>query len=162
MTAVVSLGSNLGDRLAHLRAGVEVLRQQLVVEAVSAVYETDPVGVDDSQSAYLNAVAILTTDDAERALAAAQLAEAAEGRERPYRWAPRTLDVDVVAVDGFTSDHPRLTVPHPRAHERAFVLLPCLEVEPAAELPGLGSVRDLLSGIGEAGVHRYAGPEAIR
>jgi 2-amino-4-hydroxy-6-hydroxymethyldihydropteridine diphosphokinase len=161
MTAVVSLGSNLGDRLAHLRAGVEVLRQQLVVEAVSAVYETDPVGVD-SHSAYLNAVAILTTDDAERALAAAHLAEAAEGRERPYRWAPRTLDVDVVAVDGFTSDDPRLTLPHPRAHERAFVLLPWLELEPAAELPGLGSVRDLLSGIGEAGVHRYAGPEAIR
>jgi 2-amino-4-hydroxy-6-hydroxymethyldihydropteridine diphosphokinase len=161
MTAVVSLGSNLGDRLAHLRAGVEVLRQQLVVEAVSAVYETDPVGVD-SHSAYLNAVAILTTDDAERALAAAHLAEAAEGRERPYRWAPRTLDVDVVAVDGFTSDDPRLTVPHPRAHERAFVLRPWLELEPAAELPGRGSVRDLLSGIGEAGVHRYAGPEAIR
>jgi 2-amino-4-hydroxy-6-hydroxymethyldihydropteridine diphosphokinase len=161
MTAVVSLGSNLGDRLAHLRAGVEVLRQQLVVEAVSAVYETDPVGVD-SQSAYLNAVAILTTDDAEQALAAAHLAEAAEGRERPYRWAPRTLDVDVVAVDGFTSDDPRLTVPHPRAHERAFVLRPWLELEPAAELPGRGSVRDLLSGIGEAGVHRFAGPEAIR
>jgi 2-amino-4-hydroxy-6-hydroxymethyldihydropteridine diphosphokinase len=161
MTAVVSLGSNLGDRLAHLRAGVEVLGQRLPVEAVSAVYETDPVGVD-SQSAYLNAVAILTTDDAERALAAAHLAEAAEGRERPYRWAARTLDVDVVAVDGFTSDDPRLTVPHPRAHERAFVLLPWLELEPAAELPGRGSVRDLLAEIGEAGVHRYAGPEAIR
>jgi 2-amino-4-hydroxy-6-hydroxymethyldihydropteridine diphosphokinase len=160
MTAVVSLGSNLGDRLAHLRAGVAVLREQLPVEAVSAVYETDPVGVD-SQSAYLNAVAILSTDDADKALAAAHLAEAAEGRERPYRWAPRTLDVDVVAVDGFTSDDPRLTLPHPRAHERAFVLLPWLELEPAAELPGLGTVRDLLAAIGEAGVHRYAGPEAI-
>jgi 2-amino-4-hydroxy-6-hydroxymethyldihydropteridine diphosphokinase len=161
MTAVVSLGSNLGDRLAHLRAGVEVLRQQLDVEAVSAVYETDPVGVED-QPPYLNAVAILDTHDAEQALAAALLAEAAEGRERSYRWAPRTLDVDVVAVDGFTSDDPRLTVPHPRAHERAFVLLPWLELEPAAELPGRGSVRDLLSGIGDAGVRRYASPEAIR
>jgi 2-amino-4-hydroxy-6-hydroxymethyldihydropteridine diphosphokinase len=160
MTAVVSLGSNLGDRLAHLRAGVEMLRHHVPVEAVSAVYETAPVGVD-SQSAYLNAVAILTTDDPEQALSAAHLAEAGEGRERPYRWAPRTLDVDVVAVGTVTSDDPRLTIPHPRAHERAFVLVPWLEVEPAAELPGHGPVSDLLAAIGDDGVRWFAGPETL-
>jgi 2-amino-4-hydroxy-6-hydroxymethyldihydropteridine diphosphokinase len=160
MSAVVSLGSNLGDRLAHLRAGVAMLGRHLQVEKVSAVYETAPVGVD-SQAAYLNAVAILGTDDPEQALSAAHLAEAGEGRERPYRWAPRTLDVDLVAVGTLTSDDPRLTVPHPRAHERAFVLVPWLEVEPAAELPGLGSVRDLLAGLGDDGVRWFAGPEAI-
>jgi 2-amino-4-hydroxy-6-hydroxymethyldihydropteridine diphosphokinase len=160
MTAVVSLGSNLGDRLAHLRAGVEVLREHVPVDVVSPVYETAPVGVD-SQSAYLNAVAILATDDPEQALRAAHLAEAGEGRERPYRWAPRTLDVDVVAVGSLTSDDPRLTIPHPRAHERAFVLVPWLEVEPGAELPRLGPVRDLLAQLGDDGVQWYAGPETI-
>jgi 2-amino-4-hydroxy-6-hydroxymethyldihydropteridine diphosphokinase len=160
MTAVVSLGSNLGDRLAHLRAGIELLRHHVPVEAVSAVYETAPVGVD-SQSSYLNAVAILATDDPEQALSAAHLAEAGEGRERPYRWAPRTLDVDVVAVGTVTSDDPRLTLPHPRAHERAFVLVPWLEIEPAAELPGRGPVSDLLATIGDDGVRWYAGPETL-
>jgi 2-amino-4-hydroxy-6-hydroxymethyldihydropteridine diphosphokinase len=160
MSAVVSLGSNLGDRLAHLRSGIETLRRHVPVEAVSAVYQTAPVGVD-SQSAYLNAVAILATDDPEQALRAAHLAEAGEGRERPYRWAPRTLDVDVVAVGSVTSDDPRLRVPHPRAHQRAFVLVPWLEVDPGAELPGLGPVSDLLDAIGADGVDRYAGPEAL-
>jgi 2-amino-4-hydroxy-6-hydroxymethyldihydropteridine diphosphokinase len=160
VTAVVSLGSNLGDRLGHLRAGLAVLRDHLAVEVVSAVYETDPVGID-GQPAYLNAVALLATDDPEQALAAAHAAEAAEGRERPARWAPRTLDVDVVAVGATTSDDPRLTVPHPRAHERAFVLVPWLDVDPAAELPGLGPVADLLAGLGAGGVRWYAGAEAI-
>jgi 2-amino-4-hydroxy-6-hydroxymethyldihydropteridine diphosphokinase len=94
-------------------------------------------------------------------MAAAHLAEAGEGRERPHHWAPRTLDVDIVAVGALTSDDPRLTVPHPRAHERAFVLLPWLEVEPAAELPGLGPVRDLLERLGDDGVRWYADPETI-
>jgi 2-amino-4-hydroxy-6-hydroxymethyldihydropteridine diphosphokinase len=160
MTAVVSLGSNLGDRLAHLRAGIEVLNRHVPVEAVSAVYETEPVGVE-GHPAYLNAVAILSTDDPELAMAAAHLAEAGEGRERPHHWAPRTLDVDIVAVGALTSDDPRLTVPHPRAHERAFVLLPWLEVEPAAELPGLGPVRDVLERLGDDGVRWYADPETI-
>ncbi len=160
MTAVVSLGSNLGDRLAHLRAGVEVLRRHCPVDAVSPVYETDPVGVE-GQPAYLNAVALLTTDDAELALTAAQAAEAAQGRERPARWASRTLDVDVIAVDGVTSADPRLTIPHPRAHERPFVLVPWLAVAPSADLPGYGPVADLLSGLDSGGVRWYAGPEAI-
>jgi 2-amino-4-hydroxy-6-hydroxymethyldihydropteridine diphosphokinase len=160
MTAVLSLGSNLGDRLAHLRAGVEVLRQHAAVEVVSAVHETDPVGVED-QPAYLNAVALLATDDSELALVAAHAAEASEGRERPARWAPRTLDVDVIAVDGVTSTDPRLTIPHPRAHERAFVLVPWLEVDPSAELPGYGPVADLVAGLDTARVRWFAGPEAI-
>jgi 2-amino-4-hydroxy-6-hydroxymethyldihydropteridine diphosphokinase len=160
MTAVVSLGSNLGDRLAHLRAGVEGLRRHSPVEAVSAVYETDPVGVE-GQPAYLNAVALLATDDPELALAAAQAAEASQGRERPARWAPRTLDVDVIAIDGITSPDPRLTIPHPRAHERPFVLVPWLEVAPNAQLPGYGPVADVLAGLDDSGVRWYAGPEAI-
>ena len=160
MTAAVSLGSNLGDRLAHLRAGVVVLRRHAAVEAISAVHETDPVGVE-GQPAYLNAVALLATDDPELALVAAQAAEAAEGRERPARWAARTLDVDVIAVDGVTSSDPRLTIPHPRAHERPFVLVPWLEVAPGAALPGYGPVADLLAGLDVAGVRWYAGPESI-
>jgi 2-amino-4-hydroxy-6-hydroxymethyldihydropteridine diphosphokinase len=160
MTAVVSLGSNLGDRLAHLRAGLEVLRRHATVEAVSAVHETDPVGVE-AQPPYLNAVALLATDDPELALAAAHAAETSQGRERPARWAPRTLDVDVIAVDGVTSPDPRLTIPHPRAHERAFVLVPWLEVAPSAVLPGYGPVAGLLAGLDANGVHWYAGPEAI-
>jgi len=122
VTAIVSLGSNLGNRLAHLRRGLEVLSQHLAVTAVSGVYETAPVGVTD-QPAFFNIVALLATRDAEAAFVAAQAAEHSQGRLRSRRWGPRSLDVDVIDVDGQVSADPRLTLPHPRAHERAFVLV---------------------------------------
>lgn len=149
--AVLSIGSNLGDRLAHLRAAVTVLGAS--VRRVSAVYETPPWG-DADQPPYLNAV-ILTEDPAATShdwLDRARACEAAEGRERDpeRRFGPRTLDVDVITVwdaDGrpVHSDDPDLTLPHPRAHLRAFVLRPWLDLAPDADLPGRGPLAALLS-----------------
>lgn len=145
MSAVLSLGSNVGDRLAWLRLGLEVLEPT----AVSSVWETAPVG-GVAQEDFLNLVALCPWDATE-AWRRAQLAEARAGRTREVRWGPRTLDVDVVLADG--SD-PALMLPHPRAAERAFVLLPWLEVDPDASLPGLGRVADLP--VDRTGVRRLA------
>ena len=130
--AVLSLGSNVGDRLAHLRSVVTALRPV----AVSSVYETAPWGGVD-QDDYLNAVVVVEDPgtDAYGWLARARELEAAAGRVRDVRWGPRTLDVDVIDVDGIVSADPELTLPHPRAYERAFVLLPWAEVEPHRALP---------------------------
>jgi 2-amino-4-hydroxy-6-hydroxymethyldihydropteridine diphosphokinase len=155
VTSVVSLGSNLGDRRAHLRAGVELLGARFPLRALSPVYETDPVGTDGP--AYLNVVALVESDDAEGLLTAAHDAEQLRGRIRPRRWAPRTLDVDLVTVDALQSSDPRLTLPHPRAHERAFVLVPWLDVEPDAMLPGHGPVRRLVIRLDRSGIRRWAG-----
>ena len=133
--AVLSLGSNLGDRLAHLQAGLDVLARQLAVVAVSPVYETAPVGGPE-QGPFLNAVVSVTVADAESALTAAHLAEQSERRERAVRFGPRTLDVDVISVAGVQSEDPRLTLPHPRAHERAFVLAPWADLDPTATIGG--------------------------
>ena len=148
MTAVLSVGSNLGDRLAHLRLAVDVLRPY----AVSSVWETAPVGGVPQQD-YLNAV-LLCALDASRAWELAQDAERAAGRERVVRWGPRTLDVDLVQAPGPVPAG--LVVPHPRAHERAFVLAPWAELDPDAELAGYGRVRDLLAALDVDGVRRRA------
>ena len=155
MTGVLSLGSNLGDRLAHLRAGIELVRQIVPVTAVSSIYETDPVGVS-GQQAYLNCVVVVECDDPDALLGAAQRAEDLRGRVRSSRWAPRPLDVDVVAVDALVRDDARLTLPHPRAAERAFVLVPWSEIDPVAELPGHGAVRTLLARVDTSGVRRWS------
>jgi 2-amino-4-hydroxy-6-hydroxymethyldihydropteridine diphosphokinase len=153
VTAVLSLGSNLGDRLAHLGAGLEVLAQHVALDAVSPVYETAPTDLAD-QPAYLNLVVLAATGAPEVALTAAHAAETAQGRLRSRRWGPRTLDVDVVSVDQRVSADPRLTLPHPRAAQRAFVLRPWLDVDPAAVLPGEGTVRALLARVGVSGTRR--------
>jgi 2-amino-4-hydroxy-6-hydroxymethyldihydropteridine diphosphokinase len=157
VTAVVSLGTNLGDRLGRLRAGMDVLSMHVGITAVAPVYETAAVGVTD-QPAFLNTVALVDAVDPEIVLTAAHAAEQAQDRLRTDRWGPRTLDVDVIAVDAIVTDDPRLTLPHPRAHERAFVLLPWLDVDPVAELPGRGSVRSLLEQLGREGVTAYSDP----
>ena len=144
--AVLSLGSNVGDRLAHLTGGLAVLDPY----AVSSVWETEPVG-GVPQGPYLNVVALVAAD-ATLAWERAQRAEAAAGRERTVRWGPRTLDVDVVLAPPPVP--PGLQVPHPRAAERPFVLAPWLEVEPDAVLPGAGRVADVLARLGTAGVRR--------
>jgi 2-amino-4-hydroxy-6-hydroxymethyldihydropteridine diphosphokinase len=131
--AYLGIGSNLGDRLAHLQAAVEALATEpgIHVVAVSAVYETEPVG-GPPQDDFLNAVvAVDTTLDARALLAAAQRAEAAEHRVRAERWGPRTLDVDVLLVGDERIEEPDLQVPHPRMAERAFVLVPLADVAPA-------------------------------
>lgn len=143
MVAVLSLGSNLGDRSSHLRAGLEVIGSRVAVLAVSPTYETDPVGGVD-QPAYLNCIALVDTSDPDEALAVAHCAEQARGRLRSVRWGPRTLDVDVIDVDGQVRDDPRLTLPHPRAHEREFVLRPWHDLDPDAEVPGHGPLWLLL------------------
>src|SRR4051794_32983590 len=155
MSAVLSLGSNLGDRAAHLAAALELIGAQFPVVAVSPTSETAPVGPAD-QPAYLNLVAVVAANDAEALLAAAHRAEETRGRIRARRWGPRTLDVDVVTVDAMQSLSPRLTLPHPRAAERAFVLVPWLDLDPDAELPGAGPVRSLVRRLDTSGVRRWA------
>ncbi|BCL14383.1 MULTISPECIES: 2-amino-4-hydroxy-6-hydroxymethyldihydropteridine diphosphokinase [Micromonospora] len=149
--AVLSLGSNLGDRLAHLRAAVAHLGE--AVRVVSGVYETPPWG-DTDQPAYLNAVLLAEapTASARDWLDRARDAERAAGRRRDpqRRFGPRTLDVDVVAVwddagEPVLSDDPELTLPHPRAHLRAFVLRPWIDIQPYGRLPGHGWLTDLLT-----------------
>ena len=141
--AVLSVGSNMGDRLAYLRSALDRMRP--CVDAVSPVYETPPWG-PVSQPDYLNAVILASDDIADPPvwLARAHAAEDAAGRVRDQRWGPRTLDVDVIAVDDIELKDPDLTLPHPRAAERAFVLVPWLAVDPEARLSG-GSVADLVA-----------------
>jgi 2-amino-4-hydroxy-6-hydroxymethyldihydropteridine diphosphokinase len=130
--AYLGLGSNLGDRLAHLQAAVDGLAAtpDVHVVAVSRVYETAPVG-GPPQDDYLNAVvAVDTVLDPHELLAIAQRLEAGEQRVRGERWGPRTLDVDVLLVGDEHVDDPNLVVPHPRMSERAFVLVPLADVAP--------------------------------
>jgi 2-amino-4-hydroxy-6-hydroxymethyldihydropteridine diphosphokinase len=155
VTGVLSLGSNLGDRAGHLTAGIEIVAGVHPLRAVSPVYETVPVGGPDQRS-FLNCIAVVEADDAEALLRTAHLAEDARGRSRSVRWGPRTLDVDVIAVDAAESADPRLTLPHPRAHERAFVLVPWLDLDPDAVLAGHGPVWSLLRGLDTSGVRRWA------
>lgn len=132
---VYSVGSNQGDRLALLQGAVDALRPWLV--AVSPVYQTPPWG-PVAQEDYLNAIVLVQDPGASARtwLDRAQSAERQAGRTREVRWGPRTLDVDVIDVDGLVSDDPVLTLPHPRAGERAFVLVPWLDVQPGATVGG--------------------------
>jgi 2-amino-4-hydroxy-6-hydroxymethyldihydropteridine diphosphokinase len=129
--AYLGIGSNLGDRLAHLQRAVDGLAAAGVhVVAVSAVYETEPVGGPE-QPEYLNAVVAVETAASPRALLVmGQDLERAAGRVRTERWGPRTLDVDVLLVDGEEVDEPDLQVPHPRMQERGFVMAPLGDVAP--------------------------------
>jgi 2-amino-4-hydroxy-6-hydroxymethyldihydropteridine diphosphokinase len=146
---VLALGSNLGDRLATLQAGIDELTQApgTALQAVSAVFETRPVGGPD-QPDYLNAILLaMSTLPCHEVLRFTQAAEHAQGRVRTVRWGPRTLDIDIIVCGDEISADPLLTLPHPRAHERAFVLLPWHDVDPAAILPGSGPVADLVAGL---------------
>jgi 2-amino-4-hydroxy-6-hydroxymethyldihydropteridine diphosphokinase len=144
--AVLSIGSNLGDRLANLRSVVDALHPV----AVSPVYETAPWGGVE-QDDYLNAILVVSDDgtDAYGWLAKAHELEQAAGRTREIHWGPRTLDVDVIDVDGMPNDDPDLTLPHPGAYERAFVLVPWADVDPDAILTGHGRVADLITDTAE-------------
>ena len=135
--AYLALGSNLGDRLELLRAAVRQLSEVDGVEVVrsSRVYETEPVG--PPQPAYLNAVVEVHTDlEPAELLAATRAVEDALGRVRGERWGPRNIDIDILTFDEATIDQPGLVVPHPRMHERGFVLVPLGELEADPMLPG--------------------------
>ncbi|MFH9808267.1 2-amino-4-hydroxy-6-hydroxymethyldihydropteridine diphosphokinase [Streptomyces olivaceus] len=154
--AVIALGANLGNRLETLQGAIDALEDTpgVRVKGVSPVYETEPWGVDPgSQPTYFNAVVVVkTTLPPLSLLERAHAVEEAFHRVRDEHWGPRTLDVDIVAYAEVVSDDPLLTLPHPRAHERAFVLAPWLDVDPEALLPGRGTVAVLLESVTREGV----------
>ncbi|GGZ14196.1 2-amino-4-hydroxy-6-hydroxymethyldihydropteridine diphosphokinase [Streptomyces poonensis] len=154
--AVLSLGANLGNRLETLQGAVDALEDTpgVRIKAVSPVYETEPWGVEPgSQPSYFNAVVLLkTTLPPDSLLERAHAVEEAFHRVRDERWGARTIDVDIVSYADLISDDPVLTLPHPRAHERAFVLAPWLDVDPEAQLPGRGAVAELLADVTRTGV----------
>jgi len=154
---VFSLGSNLGDRLGYLQGAVDALRltPNLVMVDVSSVYATEPVGPVSDQPEFLNI--IVRADSTLASLVLLERGQAIENhfrRTREVPGGPRTLDVDLIKVGDRIKRTPLLTLPHPRAHERAFVLVPWLEIDPSAYVPEVGGVADLLSALDAAGVRR--------
>jgi 2-amino-4-hydroxy-6-hydroxymethyldihydropteridine diphosphokinase len=160
--AVLALGSNLGDRLETLQATVDSLAETpgVVLSAASPVYATDPVGGPSDSPEFLNAVVLVETTLSPETLLERSLAlEDAFGRLREERWGPRTLDIDILVVGDLVVNRtaeggPSLQVPHPRLAERAFVLAPWADLEPDAQVPGLGTVRELLARVDTSGVRR--------
>jgi 2-amino-4-hydroxy-6-hydroxymethyldihydropteridine diphosphokinase len=156
--SVLALGSNLGERLASLQGAINSLADtpEVWVTAVSPVYETRPVDAPEGSKDFLNAVVLIDTTLSARTLLDRALAiEDAFGRERTAeRGAPRTLDVDLIVVGDRRSNDEHLVLPHPKAHERAFVLAPWHDVEPDAEIPDYGLVAELLEKTGREGVTR--------
>jgi 2-amino-4-hydroxy-6-hydroxymethyldihydropteridine diphosphokinase len=145
--AFIALGSNLGDPESKVRQGIAALAElpQVQLVAASSLYRSAALGHAE-QADFVNAVAQLSTDLAPQALLAALLAiEARFGRERSFRNAPRTLDLDLLLYDAQTIAEPGLAVPHPRMHERAFVLAPLLEIAPDCVIPGRGPAADWLT-----------------
>ena len=145
--AYVGLGANIGEPRRQLQAAIEELmglpRTRLVL--VSGLYRSDPVGAA-GQPDFLNAVAQLDTElPPEALLDRLQEIENRHGRERPFPGAPRTLDLDLLLHGNQSIASPRLTVPHPRMHERAFVLEPLTEIAPDISIPGRGAARELLA-----------------
>ena len=160
--AFLGLGSNLGDRLTNLQGAVDALQGEpgLRVTGSSRVWETVPVG-GPPQPDYLNAVIRVETDlSARDLLEAARRIEARLGRVRQERWGARTIDVDILLFDDETIDEPDLVVPHPRLSQRAFVLLPLLELDPDPTLPDGTRLKDLR--IDTVGVAPSAPPLAVR
>ena len=156
MIAWVGIGANLGDARANVLDAIERLAHLpgATLRQTSSLYRTAPI--DSSGDDYVNAVAALDTDlDAHALLQALFAIEQAHGRERPYRNAPRTLDLDLLLFgDEIIIDAPTLIVPHPRMHERAFVLAPLAEVAPGLVIPGRGDVASLLAGVADQAIER--------
>jgi len=152
-TVYIALGSNLGDRPANLRAAVEALAPEVTVLAESRVYETPPWGYED-QPAFLNMAVKGETDlEPEALLAYLKQIETQLGREKTVRWGPRLIDLDILFYDDLVIESPPLVVPHPRLHERGFVLVPLADVAPEFVHPVLGKrVRELLEGADVSGI----------
>jgi 2-amino-4-hydroxy-6-hydroxymethyldihydropteridine diphosphokinase len=145
MRAVISLGANIGEPKENLDLAISLLRQATEVISVSSYIQTKPVGGPD-QPDYLNAVAILESElPAKDLLAVLNGIEAVMGRTREIHWGPRVIDLDLIQYGGLLVNDEKLTLPHPRAHERRFVLAPWLELEPDAILLTHGRISDLLN-----------------
>jgi 2-amino-4-hydroxy-6-hydroxymethyldihydropteridine diphosphokinase len=155
---VYSIGSNLGDRLGNVQGAVDAISDtpDVIVVDVSSVYETTPVGGPPNSPQFLNIVVVAeTTLEPQTLVERAFAIEEAFGRARDgERWGPRTLDVDLIMVENAIVDQEDLKLPHPLAHERAFVLVPWYEVDPTAEIVGKGAIGDLLSKADASGVVR--------
>jgi 2-amino-4-hydroxy-6-hydroxymethyldihydropteridine diphosphokinase len=157
--AVVALGSNLGERVTSLQGAVNALADtpDVWVTGVSPIYETEPVDAPAGSKTFLNAIVLIdTTLAATRLLDRAHAIEDAFGRDRSVEElnAPRTLDVDLIVVGDRLRDDEDLQLPHPRAGERAFVLQPWYDIEPDAEIPGVGLVAELLEKSDRSGLKR--------
>jgi 2-amino-4-hydroxy-6-hydroxymethyldihydropteridine diphosphokinase len=147
MKVVIALGSNVGDTNSHLHHAIEELGKVIAITKVSSFYKTAPVG-GPVQDDFLNAVLIAESElDPLDILVAMQEIETLAGRSREVHWGPRTLDLDLITYGEAIITEPHLELPHPRAHERAFVLEPWLEIDPEGELAGKGKIKDLLKAI---------------
>jgi 2-amino-4-hydroxy-6-hydroxymethyldihydropteridine diphosphokinase len=144
---VIALGSNIGDTNSHLHHAIEELGKHFEITAVSSFYKTAPVG-GPVQDDFLNAVLTGESElDPLDLLVAMQEIEAMAGRTRDIHWGPRTLDLDLISYGDHEIHEPHLEIPHPRAHERQFVLEPWCEIDPQAVLIGHGRIQDLLDGL---------------
>lgn len=145
---VIALGSNLGDRKAAIESAVNLLKEFIEIEKISTLIETDPVGGPE-QGPYLNGVLLGRTSLAPEELMTKLLdVEAELGRVRSVPNAPRTIDLDLIDYEGVVIDSPTLTLPHPRAHQRHFVIKPWLEIDPEALLVGHGPLREIMAANG--------------
>ena len=145
MKAVIALGSNIGNPKENLDLALALLREATDVKKVSSYYITKPVGYED-QPDFVNAVCIIETElPAMELLNMLHGIEKSMGRERTIKWGPRTIDLDIIQYGTLLSKAEELTLPHPRAHERKFVLEPWAEIEPDAVLLTHGKISDLLS-----------------
>lgn len=148
MKAVVALGANLGEPRKQVAFAIELIKDLMDVVATSSFYETEPVGVPDEQPNYINAIVIGQSDLKPVDLMKALLTvEGKLGRERSFQNAARTIDIDLIDYGGYFMESELLTLPHPRAHERRFVLEPWLEIDPTGVLAGKGVISELLAGL---------------
>ena len=156
MRAVVALGSNLGDRFEYLQKAVNEINsvEEIEISQISSVYETLPVGGPE-QGNYLNAVISLVTElEADELLFKLLLIELNLGRQREIAWGPRTIDLDLIWFENQTINLDNLIIPHPRAHERCFVIKPWLEIEPDARI-GNTEIKEFLKDLDCTGVNLF-------
>ena len=158
-TVYLALGSNLGDRLANLRTAIAALPPSVVVRQSSPVYETPPWGLTD-QPAFLNMVVKAETRlEPAALLATLKRIEQELGRAPTIRWGPRVIDMDILFYDDLVLETPEATIPHPRLHERAFVLVPLADIAPDLRHPVLGkTVAEMLAECDTSGIKQYGQP----
>ena len=148
MRVVIALGANLGEPRAQLEEAIEALRKIIKIEAVSSFYETKPFKVNEEQPNYINAVLIGETNlEAEQLMKELLAIEERIGRKRSTINAARLIDLDIIDYQGMVINSENLTLPHPRAFEREFVLRPWIEIDPEAHLTGFGAVKELLAAL---------------